>query len=304
MNYNKDDDKLLSVWYFKLALIKSWLKKYGVENYVIDDKMTINVDGDVDLNSKMLDDFPQYIQFGIVSGYFLCDYNNLTSLRGCPQNVGKDFGCSWNWLKSLEGCPQTIGGSFWCGNNGITSLVGCPQTIGGSFYCDYTRLVNLIGCTKNIIGDLNCHGVQLASFEGNPETIGGNFEFSSIRITDEEKSRFLQTTIVKGMTDQCRMMKQDWEFMEGFIHNIGITQGEVHISFEIYTTDDLEDLTSTYESFIESLELPLYRLNIDSFPDEYEIMSSTYKFFDKRSNLKDSKSAEILLYIDGKPTYE
>lgn len=38
----------------------------------------------------------------------------VTSLQGCPQSVGGDFGCNHNQLTSLQGAPQSVGGDFDC----------------------------------------------------------------------------------------------------------------------------------------------------------------------------------------------
>jgi hypothetical protein len=47
------------------------------------------------------------------------------------------FSCSDNSsLTSLEGCPKEVGGYFWCySNSSLTSLKGCPKEVGGDFYC-------------------------------------------------------------------------------------------------------------------------------------------------------------------------
>ncbi len=46
----------------------------------------------------------------IVTGYFWCSYNKLTSLKGAPKQVGRNFFCYGNKLTSLEGLPESIGG--------------------------------------------------------------------------------------------------------------------------------------------------------------------------------------------------
>jgi hypothetical protein len=66
---------------------------------------------------------------------FYCNDNQLTSLEGAPQTVGKDFYCSDNDLTDLEGAPQKVGGVFYCHSNQLTSLVGAPQKVGGDFSC-------------------------------------------------------------------------------------------------------------------------------------------------------------------------
>ena len=74
-------------------LIEKWLKEYNIKNYTINDDFTIDVVGNVNLNKRNLVRFPEYIQFGIVKGYFDCYYTHLTSLKGAPKSVGTFFSC-------------------------------------------------------------------------------------------------------------------------------------------------------------------------------------------------------------------
>lgn len=54
-----------------------------------------------------------------VEDYFVCSWNNLRSLIGCPTIVYGGFDCSYNQLESLEGCPKYVGGDFWCHDNNV-----------------------------------------------------------------------------------------------------------------------------------------------------------------------------------------
>ena len=108
------------------ASITSLLDEYGIKNYTINARGEIDVEGDVDLSSKGLTEFPSYIQFGTVKGNFLCDLNRLTTLKGSPIEVGKVFDCSFNRLVSLEGAPLRVK-YFDCSSNKLTSLEGAPK---------------------------------------------------------------------------------------------------------------------------------------------------------------------------------
>jgi hypothetical protein len=48
--------------------VESILKKYKITNYTINDDLSVDVDGDVDLSHKMLSSIP--VNFGKVSGGF------------------------------------------------------------------------------------------------------------------------------------------------------------------------------------------------------------------------------------------
>jgi len=131
-----------------------WLNKCsGVTN-----KWTLNPDtGFVDVNQNFfctaqnLTDF-KGIRFGKVNGFFRCDHNQLTSLKGAPESVGGDFFCNNNQLSSLEGAPQSVGGFFRCDHNQLTSLKGAPKSVGGDFGCSNNQLISLEGAPKSVGG--------------------------------------------------------------------------------------------------------------------------------------------------------
>jgi hypothetical protein len=98
MNFQKKmDDPLVSLGVGQKHFILNWLDEMGVENYTINDDLTIDVNGDLRIGLyEDLDEIPEFIQFNKVYGNFYCNDNNLTSLRGCPTYVSGDFDCSSN----------------------------------------------------------------------------------------------------------------------------------------------------------------------------------------------------------------
>ena len=151
-------DPLKNLSIGKRAQIVKWLDSYEIENYTINDDLTIDVNGNVDLTHQSLTYFPSFIKFNKVSGYFYCYNNQLISLEGCPIKVGGYFSCSYNQLTSLEGCPVTVGGGYYCGNNKLTSLEGCPITVGDNFSCSNNMLTSLEGCPTIVNGNFYCYG--------------------------------------------------------------------------------------------------------------------------------------------------
>ena len=119
----------------KIYLIQKWLDEHGIKNYTINNKGEIDVDGNVFLGDRNLTEFPPFIQFGIVKGYFNCSLCGLTSLRGCPRVVKKSFYCDGNKLTSLEGSPEEVGIGFLCQDNNLKTLEGAPKKVGGDFFC-------------------------------------------------------------------------------------------------------------------------------------------------------------------------
>jgi len=128
------------------------IEKYYIRNYTFNDDLSIDIDGDVNLDSNRLTKIP--IKF---------------------RNVSGDFSCYNNWLKSLVGVPKKVGGDFDCRFNNLTSLVGSPETVGRYFDCSSNRLTSLKGSPKTVGGDFNCSSNKLTSLKGSPKMIGGNF---------------------------------------------------------------------------------------------------------------------------------
>ena len=124
-------------------------KKHNIKNYTINPDGSIDVDGDVLLYNRRLKKLP--LDFNIVSGYFNCSWEKLTSLKGCPKEVGGDFYCSYNKLTSLEHSPLIICGLFYCVDNPLESLNGFNGHY-DKLYCDNKQ--KLIRKTKLKILDI------------------------------------------------------------------------------------------------------------------------------------------------------
>ena len=119
MNYNKQDTH---PGFLKTREeTEVWLDSMGIENYTINDDLTVDVDGGVWLYEKNLDYIP--VQFCLVDGGFYCQDNNLTSLKGCPTKVAGVFACFYNNITSLEHCPIDVGGWSYCSNNMIVTYI-------------------------------------------------------------------------------------------------------------------------------------------------------------------------------------
>jgi hypothetical protein len=145
--------------------------RYRIENYTINDDLSIDVNGNVRLYGEGLEYLP--LKFNYVSGDFDCSYNHgLKSLEGSPQTVGGDFNCYSSGLKTLEGCPQTVSGDFDCSKSELKTLKGSPQTVGGAFLCTNNKLKTLEGCPQTVNGYFNCVDNKLKDLEYFPEVNG------------------------------------------------------------------------------------------------------------------------------------
>lgn len=151
--------------------VKKWLNEMSIENYTINDNLTVDVDGDVSLFRKELKSIP--VQFGVVNGDFNCAVNQLKSLLGCPKIVVGDFYCYKNKITSLVMAPEKVYGSFDCGSNKLTSLKGCPKVIKTDFSCPDNNLLSLNDGPEEVGGSFSCYSNKLTSLDGIPREISG-----------------------------------------------------------------------------------------------------------------------------------
>ena len=138
----------------KTKNIDSICRTYGITNYTICSDGSIDVDNDVDISNKNLTKLP--LKFNIVSGFFFCFNNKLTTLEGSPKEISGGFYCQYNKLISLEGSPIKVGRNFSCNNNQLTSLKGSPKEVGMDFYCYYNQLIALEGGPTKVGGGFYC----------------------------------------------------------------------------------------------------------------------------------------------------
>lgn len=143
--------------------------RIGIKNYVVNDDMTISIDGSVSLYGQKMNKVP--LRFKEVSGSFDCGNCELVSLEGCPNKVGRLFCCDHNQLESLKWGPEKVGSDFRCDHNKLKSLIGGPNEIGGNFTCSYNGLESLLGSPDRLVGSFNCSRNLLTSLGFCPNTI-------------------------------------------------------------------------------------------------------------------------------------
>jgi hypothetical protein len=154
--------------------LSDFCRLHGIKNYTIVDGL-VNVNDDVYLRDHSLTEIP--IPFGVVTGSFDIDDNNLISLKNSPTKVMMAFYCSNNELTSLEGIGE-VDGEFYCKDNQLTNLVGGPKNIKGDYNCDNNKITTLVGGPENISGSFYCSNNELTSLEGCPDIVD-DFDFSN-----------------------------------------------------------------------------------------------------------------------------
>lgn len=116
--------------------------------------------------------FPKY-----VSGGLECWGTSLSSLVGCPQEVGGLFYVETrSKIKTLEGGPVIVGGNYDVSEIGLESLVGAPRVVHWDFECIENDITDLVGSPEEVGLDFHCSvNEKLTSLRGCPKTIGGDF---------------------------------------------------------------------------------------------------------------------------------
>lgn len=134
--------------------VNAWLQAMKVDDYQINDDLTVDCEYDVNLRGKGLTELP--VQFGSVGGVFaICD-NQLTSLRGCPLRVEGSFDCHNNELTSLEGAPRYVGLNFTCTENKLSSLAHGPEEVFAVYDCRKNPLTTYTGFTTKVGSRFDC----------------------------------------------------------------------------------------------------------------------------------------------------
>ena len=78
----------------KLLKIKKWLEEYQIHDYTINEDLTVDVNGNVEVMHYGLVDIP--VQFGTITGTFNISCNFIYKLSKFPRIVKGDFACYRN----------------------------------------------------------------------------------------------------------------------------------------------------------------------------------------------------------------
>lgn len=143
--------------------IITWLRQMDVQDYRINEDLTVDVIGSTFLDRKNLTYFP--VQFGTIGGNFYCQFNQLTSLEGAPHTVYGMFNCIGNQLTTLEFSPTKVNGDFRCSDNPLSSLEYATPEVKENFECLNCPLVSTFGLEKINIGKNFIHGWNMDTFD-------------------------------------------------------------------------------------------------------------------------------------------
>jgi hypothetical protein len=155
---------------------------FGRHKWTLNYKGEVDVDGNVYFGHFRLTEIP--VKFGRVMGDFRCGWNNLTTLKNCPDYVDGLFVCAHNKLTSLQYCPTSVN-TFSCYNNQLTSLEFAPTSVSGSFEC-YNNQLTSLEFSPTSVNTFSCYNNQLTSLEFAPTTVRFDFKCSNNQLTSLE----------------------------------------------------------------------------------------------------------------------
>jgi hypothetical protein len=144
------------------VMTKRWLDALKVKNYTINEDLTVDVNGNVNLARLNLPEIR--VQFGMINGNFDCSYNELTTLKGTPYQITGAFDCNKNKLTTLENGPKKTW-YYTCTENQLISLLGAPEEVTASFNCSHNLLKNLDYLPKKIGDTLKLSYNNITSIE-------------------------------------------------------------------------------------------------------------------------------------------
>ncbi|MEA3499286.1 MAG: hypothetical protein U9R16_09530 [Campylobacterota bacterium] len=99
--------------------IYQWCTDHLIENFTINDDLTVDVEDNVILYLVEMEELP--VNFGYVKGDFILGENNLETLEGVPHTVGGDFICGGNNIRDLDFFPKEIDSRVILLNNPLES---------------------------------------------------------------------------------------------------------------------------------------------------------------------------------------
>lgn len=239
---------------FLIWKIKKWLSIFKIENYTINDDLTVDVKGNVDLFHKKFKLRKLIFQFGIVTGDFCCSFHYLKTLKGCPREVGGSFDVGHNELKSLEFFPKKIGKNISVAHNRLISLKGIVNEVNGYLTCSFNNLTSLNYFPLILRGDLDCSGNKLTSLEGITQKINGDLDCSFNQLTS------IDCKEIKGS------LNFTWNTIKTFNNMPELINGNVYCYHNPFEILSIKDLLFNVKGNIYSTEILL--LELENFYQE------------------------------------
>lgn len=128
-------------------MIEEFCEKYKIDNYTLNSDGSIDIDGEVNVFNKLKEkELP--IEINKVTGTFDASFTNLTTLKGCPKEVGRSFFVVNCDLNTSEYLPEYVEHVLDLSHNQLTeiSLTGVKK-IGRLLNLSGNKITELYGIT-------------------------------------------------------------------------------------------------------------------------------------------------------------
>lgn len=163
---------------------KSWLDRQKIQNYTINQDLTVNVHDDVGI---IIDEYIP-VQFRQVTGNFIIlQSQHIKSLKGVPLESCRDFGCRNQYISRVDYLPQKILGNVDLRFNSIYEIPAFAHcVIEGSIDLSENNISSLKGIQKKVKTDFNVGGNALSTLLGGPEEVAGTYFCSNCALPNLE----------------------------------------------------------------------------------------------------------------------
>jgi hypothetical protein len=159
------------------------------------------------VNGKLKKQYPN------ITGDFISSCPELTSLEGCPDEVGGNFNCFGTKITSLKGAPSTVGRVFSCTSTNITSLEGAPKKVGADFYCTDTKITSLEGIGKDYLQEIK-GGLYLNSCKQLTSHMLGILKIKNLKKIEFDVNKHVETIFNKHLSSNRDMTECQMDLIE------------------------------------------------------------------------------------------
>jgi hypothetical protein len=129
-------------------------------------------------------------------------------------DITGDFDCFISsQMSSLKGCPDEVGGDFRCSSKDITTLKGSPKKVGADFICVGPEIPSLEGIGKDYLQEINGE-LHLNNFKGLTSHMLGIMRIKKLKRIYFDANTKVETIFNKHLSGDRNMFACQSELME------------------------------------------------------------------------------------------
>lgn len=190
------------------AEIIKWLNRGKIFHHEINDDLTVNVHGDIELSFVQEPYLP--VQFNrIIEGTVYCNGSGLKSMKGFPYHVDHHFNIAWNRkMTSFEYAPKYIGKNCWTEQSTPNQI--SFHNIHKHFPEVHGEYFGVTPYSKNLLGLFFIKGLKSMTF-------GTGVEKTTGRVIHDREQRQIKKIINRNLSDGDIHSCQEELIQAGFI---------------------------------------------------------------------------------------